>query len=594
VDLLPARIGELSYIAMMNRGYDVSGKNCLSSLSVSFVFDFIALLFIIVVVLIFQLFHNGVQGWLITASVVLVLLTAFLTVFLFWGIKFGIALFKKYSSRVGENRIVRRLLMFMDEFTVSLDLVRAAGVFPKIILLSLAVWISKYTGIYCLFEGIVRPGFPMLSDLSAISTLTSLLSAEGAVSLPVPSFMSFGTYEVGGAFALVLAGFDKAQSVVTMLCIHIWGQLIYYSLGIIGLVVFIFGFRRRPEAPSPTIGTSRKILLTATAVSLLLMGVVFLGIQLRSIRKIGALTAPHKGQVVKPTEREWHQLATLTRVLQGFIVWSSNRFGNHDILMLSLPDLKTTRLTRHPHVDYFPRISPDGSKIVYSRSHKPRVSQRNTRPWSVYLLDLKTRKERLITPSGNVPTWSKDGHTVYYQRNGGQFVAQDLNTGRETLLFTAGQGLIPAGVELQTPSFSSDRNAMAVTLRGRKRATMVYEHGGKVRRIGDGCQLSWSPDSSYLYYVDKGGRKRNAIYKVASNSVDRDFWLDLPGDYSHEYFPKVSPNGSYLVFGACSEGHEHDKADYEIFLWQIGTPPQEAVRVSFHTANDCWPDIYLR
>jgi Tol biopolymer transport system component len=135
---------------------------------------------------------------------------------------------------------------------------------------------------------------------------------------------------------------------------------------------------------------------------------------------------------------------------------------------------------------------------------------------------------------------------------------------------------------------------MAVTLRGRKRATMVYEQGGQVQRIGDGCQLSWSPDSSYLYYVDKGGRMQNAIYKVASNYVDRDLWLDLPGDYSHEYFPKVSPKGLYLVLGACSKGHEHDTADYEIFLWQIGTPPQKAVRVSFHTANDCWPDIYLR
>ncbi len=594
VDLLPARIGELSYIAMMNRGYNVSGKNCLSSLSISFMFDFIALLFIIIVVIFFQLIHNTVQGWLITASIVLVLLTAFLTVFLFWGIKFSVELFRKFFRRVGENRIVLRILTFMDEFTISLDFVRAAGVFPKVILLSLAVRISKYTGIYCLFEGVVRPSFPVFSDLPVISILTSLLSAEGAASLPVPSFMSFGTYEAGGAFALVLAGFDKAQSVVTMLCIHIWGQLIDYSLGITGLIVFILRFRRRRKTPSPAVGTFRKTLVTATAVFFLLVGLVFLGIQLRSTQKIGALNPPHKGQAVKSTEHDLRRLETATRDLEGFIVWSSNRFGNHDILMLSLPDLKITRLTRHPHVDYFPRISPDGSKIVFSRSHQPWVSQRNLHPWSVYLLDLKTRKERLITPSGNVPTWSKDGHTVYYQRNGEQFVAQDLNTGRETLLFKSGQGSIPAGVVLHTPSFSSNRKAMAVTLRGRKQATAVYEQGGKVRRIGDGCQLSWSPDSSYLYYVDKGGRKQNAFYKVVSNSVGRDLWLDLPGDFSHEYFPKVSPNGSYLVFGACSEGHEHDTADYEIFLWQIGTPSQAAVRVSFHTANDCWPDIYLR
>ena len=44
VDLFPARIGELSYIAMMNKSYQVSGRACVSSLTISFVFDLVALL----------------------------------------------------------------------------------------------------------------------------------------------------------------------------------------------------------------------------------------------------------------------------------------------------------------------------------------------------------------------------------------------------------------------------------------------------------------------------------------------------------------------------------------------------------------------
>lgn len=36
VDMLPARLGELSYIAMLNRGYRVSGESCVSSLAISF------------------------------------------------------------------------------------------------------------------------------------------------------------------------------------------------------------------------------------------------------------------------------------------------------------------------------------------------------------------------------------------------------------------------------------------------------------------------------------------------------------------------------------------------------------------------------
>jgi len=40
-------------------------------------------------------------------------------------------------------------------------------------------------------------------------------------------------------------------------------------------------------------------------------------------------------------------------------------------------------------------------------------------------------------------------------------------------------------------------------------------------------------------------------------------------------------------------GHEHDSADYEIFLWQVGAPADSATRLTFHTGNDNWPDVFL-
>ena len=70
-------------------------------------------------------------------------------------------------------------------------------------------------------------------------------------------------------------------------------------------------------------------------------------------------------------------------------------------------------------------------------------------------------------------------------------------------------------------------------------------------------------------------------------------WLDMPGEYSHEYFPKLSNSEDYLVFGSSTGDHEHDSADYEIFIWQVGTPVQSASRLTFHTGNDNWPDIFI-
>jgi hypothetical protein len=80
----------------------------------------------------------------------------------------------------------------------------------------------------------------------------------------------------------------------------------------------------------------------------------------------------------------------------------------------------------------------------------------------------------------------------------------------------------------------------------------------------------------------------------APDGTDRHVFMDLPGPYSHEYFPRFSNDGRWLVWGAAAEGHEHDRADYEIFVWEIGTPWERAVRLTHHTGNDQWPDLWVR
>ena len=51
-------------------------------------------------------------------------------------------------------------------------------------------------------------------------------------------------------------------------------------------------------------------------------------------------------------------------------------------------------------------------------------------------------------------------------------------------------------------------------------------------------------------------------------------FIDIPGRRSHEYFPQLSADGNWLVWAATQRGHDHDIADYEIYLWEVGTPPE--------------------
>ena len=85
-------------------------------------------------------------------------------------------------------------------------------------------------------------------------------------------------------------------------------------------------------------------------------------------------------------------------------------------------------------------------------------------------------------------------------------------------------------------------------------------------------------------HADRGRRARPARETSSWTSRAR---------YSHEYFPRVSNDGRWLVWGAAASGHEHDRADYEIFVWQIGRPVSEAVRLTHHPGNDQWPDIHV-
>ena len=123
---------------------------------------------------------------------------------------------------------------------------------------------------------------------------------------------------------------------------------------------------------------------------------------------------------------------------------------------------------------------------------------------------------------------------------------------------------------------------------------LVHQVSGVKHQVGYGCQLTWAPKEDYLYFVDTGGRMSNKFVRYDLQTGKKIDWLDMPGTFSHEYFPKVSNTEEYMVFGASEGGHEHDSADYEIFLWRLGSPASEIARLTYHTSNDNWPDIYLK
>jgi len=584
VDMLPARLGELSYIAMLNRGCRVSGESCVSSLAVSFVFDLIALGVLLVLLLCAQVVGGDYQSWMAGVLVMLGLLIFFLLVLLYPAMKMVNAVLARVELL--RRGFAGNVLDFLVRVEQALEDSRRAGITGRLLLLSVGVRAVKYLALYVLFVGVAATQFQDV-DTAVAHVLPALISAEAGASLPVPAFMGFGTYEAAGTLALTVLGASAANSLIILLALHVVSQIIDYLLGGIGLILFILTTGKTGKEDVRRFSWK----LWVPALTVAVCAALFLVYQMRAVSKRGTLLAPDSGRAVASLAAADGNVSSL---LDGFVVWSSNRSGNHDIYLRSFPDGALRQLTAHPHTEYFPRISPDGKRIVFARAHQPWVSQRNVYAWDVWMLDLDTGQERMLAKNGNVPTWSTDGETVYFQRNANQVVSVGVETHEERVLYESGVNVdVVPETELQTPDIASD-GRLAVTLRKTMRATAVVDSESGLTKTGNGCQLVWTPGERFLLKIDGGGRGQNAVYRINARTFEQEQLFDAPGEFSHEYFPMLSNHGDVLVFGASSGGHEHDTADYEIFAWVVGSDPSDAVRLTHHTGNDCWPDIYSK
>ena len=83
------------------------------------------------------------------------------------------------------------------------------------------------------------------------------------------------------------------------------------------------------------------------------------------------------------------------------------------------------------------------------------------------------------------------------------------------------------------------------------------------------CQITWVPGRRHLVWIDGEGRGGTHVMHASLDEPREAVLMDLPHDYSHEYFPRITAGGEWMIWGAAAEGHEHDRADYELFVWKL-------------------------
>ena len=576
---------------MLKKTNNTHASHSLTSLLFATLFDIAIILPVVFILGLFILTERQTQvTLLIGASIILACL-----VIIFGGLKFVTPWMTKRVvnfTSTHQSKLTLKFAGFIEELNAAIQSTISAGHFNYVVGLTIALRITKYTGLCLLFLGVVKTNFPHLGQIPLSQLVSILIAGETAASLPVPTFLSLGSYEAGSAGMLSIFGVDLTTAVIIMLAVHLCSQMIDYTMGLAGVAWLLFSSKllQQKNAPKNAELAQPPIALFIATISLVGLTLVLLYSGWQSIRTAWSLNSPPAGQIVETSQlqampQSWGNQS-------GFIVWSSNRSGNHDIYHMDLPSQKVTQLTNHPFTENLPKISPGGDKLVFQRGRKNWHSFRDMTPWDLILKDLKTGEETLLAKNAYDPNWSRDGKQATFVRNFNEMYAIDIETGEETQLFTSSGLNLPENAALQTPMLNSI-GELSVTIRGPLRMTAVYKINNPIH-IGQGCQVTWSPDETFVYYIDHGGKGQNLLKRYDFESGENKVWMDMPGEYSHEYFPKLTNDGRWMVFAASTGGHEHDTADYELFLWEVDTPPQTAVRLSHHSGNDSWPDIYLK
>ena len=124
VDMLPARAGELAYWALLNRGEGVQSADCVSSMTISILFDFLALAAVLAAAVAIPVAETAGRLALLWGAGAVLAAVAFGGVLLFRGPSWAVALSTRLPTRARRWQGVAWLEEFMETRALRQQLLR--------------------------------------------------------------------------------------------------------------------------------------------------------------------------------------------------------------------------------------------------------------------------------------------------------------------------------------------------------------------------------------------------------------------------------------------------------------------------------------
>ena len=237
VDLLPARIGSLSYVYLLTRRFGVPLEPVLSSFVLTFLYDLLAMTLLVGIALVLQL--GRFESLIALASITVLLAVVVLTVFLELGrvLRLVAGWLRGYGR--GEALAAR-----LEETAREVSRSGGRTTMSALLALSVAIRLLKFGAYWALLLGVVREHDLGAGDLPFWTVFLGITGAELSATLPIHGVAGFGTYETAWALGFERLGLSSRVAILSGFATHLLSQIYDYTVGLVALALAMARSRR--------------------------------------------------------------------------------------------------------------------------------------------------------------------------------------------------------------------------------------------------------------------------------------------------------------------------------------------------------------
>ncbi len=282
--------------------------------------------------------------------------------------------------------------------------------------------------------------------------------------------------------------------------------------------------------------------------------------------------------------------AAFAAAFGGDLVFDSSRSGTFGIWRMPADGGPASAVADTPAQEMYPDPSPDGRWIAYARAGS--LSAKS--PSEIRVCRPDGSGDRKVADDGTFPTFGPDSATVYFERARARVMAVRLDGGDPRQVFPGPKGF--GRYQVVKPRISPDGRRVAFIsnrggMIGWNAWTADLAGAAEAARIGPGCQPGWFPGGQrVVHIIERAARGGTGIVARDLPGGEAAVLHDDAAPFGREYFPSVTPDGRWLLWGAYGAGpHDHLDPTAPCRLFARRLPEGPVVSLVADRFNNRWP-----